>query len=352
MLLPAAERGQEGTAIWNHTDTFLPSFRMNDKVRAHFVGLGSSHVNKLGFRDNWVFLGAKGLNNKSPFEEVHGPALPPAPEAPSLSIAPPEPHLTCLSAEIMGQQRYPPTSSQAASFATLQTCTVPPTSSFIYIFFLFSCSTSKIIREQINTRAGLRCWRWKAVSPGRWINIKSQSAMKARPVSQGPQPHRRDPSPTAPPGHTAQQQLFAPGTSRVTAGAAQGLEKGCTSTRRARANTWPGFSRVVLIYGSNLGYFFCLQTKNFVGGFSDFLNKISIIRHYLLASIFKHNPGFSWTLPCPLPPARYHHHHSTAHSCSPPHMAQGKVIPGDAQTLVGSPWISCHPRTHCLLQPQ
>ncbi|PKK26397.1 family with sequence similarity 3, member D [Columba livia] len=43
--------------------------KMNDKVRAHFVGLGSSHVNKLGFRDNWVFLGAKGLNNKSPFEE-------------------------------------------------------------------------------------------------------------------------------------------------------------------------------------------------------------------------------------------------------------------------------------------
>uniref|UniRef100_A0A663LVT0 Family with sequence similarity 3 member D n=1 Tax=Athene cunicularia TaxID=194338 RepID=A0A663LVT0_ATHCN len=43
--------------------------KMNDKVRAHFVELGSSHVSKLGFRDNWVFLGAKGLKNKSPFEE-------------------------------------------------------------------------------------------------------------------------------------------------------------------------------------------------------------------------------------------------------------------------------------------
>ncbi|XP_075014843.1 protein FAM3D [Calonectris borealis] len=43
--------------------------QMNDKVRAHFVELGSSHVSKLGFRDNWVFLGAKGLRNKSPFEE-------------------------------------------------------------------------------------------------------------------------------------------------------------------------------------------------------------------------------------------------------------------------------------------
>ncbi|XP_064931661.1 protein FAM3D isoform X2 [Columba livia] len=112
--------------------------KMNDKVRAHFVGLGSSHVNKLGFRDNWVFLGAKGLNNKSPFEEVHGPALPPAPEAPSFSIAPPEPHLTCLSAEDMGQQRYPPTSSQAASFATsckFALCRQPPRSFISFFFF-------------------------------------------------------------------------------------------------------------------------------------------------------------------------------------------------------------------------
>ncbi|KAM9226966.1 protein FAM3D [Leptosomus discolor] len=43
--------------------------KMNDKVRAHFEELGSSHVSKLGFRDNWVFLGAKGLRNKTPFEE-------------------------------------------------------------------------------------------------------------------------------------------------------------------------------------------------------------------------------------------------------------------------------------------
>uniref|UniRef100_A0A8C5TKZ9 FAM3 metabolism regulating signaling molecule D n=1 Tax=Malurus cyaneus samueli TaxID=2593467 RepID=A0A8C5TKZ9_9PASS len=51
------------------SDTFLPSFRMNDKVRAYFTELGSSHVGELGFRDNWVFLGAKGLMNKSPFEK-------------------------------------------------------------------------------------------------------------------------------------------------------------------------------------------------------------------------------------------------------------------------------------------
>ncbi|NXP33020.1 FAM3D protein, partial [Leiothrix lutea] len=43
--------------------------KMNDKVRAYFTELGSSHVRNLGFRDNWVFLGAKGLMNKSPFEK-------------------------------------------------------------------------------------------------------------------------------------------------------------------------------------------------------------------------------------------------------------------------------------------
>ncbi|NWX16322.1 FAM3D protein, partial [Aegotheles bennettii] len=43
--------------------------KMNDKIRARFVELGSSYVKNLGFRDNWIFLGAKGLKNKSPFEE-------------------------------------------------------------------------------------------------------------------------------------------------------------------------------------------------------------------------------------------------------------------------------------------
>ncbi|NXJ13915.1 FAM3D protein, partial [Odontophorus gujanensis] len=43
--------------------------KMNDKVRALFSALGSRYVNQLSFRDNWVFLGAKGLKGKSPFEE-------------------------------------------------------------------------------------------------------------------------------------------------------------------------------------------------------------------------------------------------------------------------------------------
>ncbi|KAM6387068.1 protein FAM3D isoform 2-T2 [Pluvialis apricaria] len=46
-----------------------PATKMNNKIRAYFEELGSSHVKNLGFRDNWVFLGAKGLKTKSPFEE-------------------------------------------------------------------------------------------------------------------------------------------------------------------------------------------------------------------------------------------------------------------------------------------
>lgn len=80
---------------------------MNDKIWAHFEELGSSHVKKLGFRDNWVFVGAKGLKNKSAFEEVRGPPLPPALEAPILFVAPPEQFLTYLSAEDVGQRCYP-----------------------------------------------------------------------------------------------------------------------------------------------------------------------------------------------------------------------------------------------------
>uniref|UniRef100_A0A8B9SGT8 FAM3 metabolism regulating signaling molecule D n=1 Tax=Anas platyrhynchos TaxID=8839 RepID=A0A8B9SGT8_ANAPL len=43
--------------------------KMNGKTRKLFSELGSSYVKHLGFRDNWVFLGAKGLQGKSPFEE-------------------------------------------------------------------------------------------------------------------------------------------------------------------------------------------------------------------------------------------------------------------------------------------
>lgn len=42
---------------------------MNDEIKAFFSNLGSSYANHLGFRDSWVFLGAKDIKNKSPFEQ-------------------------------------------------------------------------------------------------------------------------------------------------------------------------------------------------------------------------------------------------------------------------------------------
>lgn len=46
-----------------------PGTKMNDEIRQLLSNLGSTHAKDLGFRDNWVFLGAKGLENKSPFEQ-------------------------------------------------------------------------------------------------------------------------------------------------------------------------------------------------------------------------------------------------------------------------------------------
>lgn len=43
---------------------------MNDEARKLFEELGSTVVKELAFRDSWVFVGAKGIENKSPFEQV------------------------------------------------------------------------------------------------------------------------------------------------------------------------------------------------------------------------------------------------------------------------------------------
>uniref|UniRef100_A0A2R9AUN6 FAM3 metabolism regulating signaling molecule D n=1 Tax=Pan paniscus TaxID=9597 RepID=A0A2R9AUN6_PANPA len=42
---------------------------MNDESRKLFSDLGSSYAKQLGFRDSWVFIGAKDLRGKSPFEQ-------------------------------------------------------------------------------------------------------------------------------------------------------------------------------------------------------------------------------------------------------------------------------------------
>nr|XP_044991987.1 protein FAM3D [Jaculus jaculus] len=46
-----------------------PGTKMNGQIRKVFADLGSSYAEQLGFRDSWVFLGAKDLKGKSPFEQ-------------------------------------------------------------------------------------------------------------------------------------------------------------------------------------------------------------------------------------------------------------------------------------------
>ncbi|XP_029774137.1 protein FAM3D isoform X3 [Suricata suricatta] len=46
-----------------------PGTKMNDETRKLLSSLGSSYAKQLGFRDSWVFLGAKDLKDKSPFEQ-------------------------------------------------------------------------------------------------------------------------------------------------------------------------------------------------------------------------------------------------------------------------------------------
>uniref|UniRef100_A0AAZ3S7H1 ILEI/PANDER domain-containing protein n=1 Tax=Oncorhynchus tshawytscha TaxID=74940 RepID=A0AAZ3S7H1_ONCTS len=46
-----------------------PATKLNDEARRLFEELGSTAVKELTFRDSWVFLGAKGIENKSPFEQ-------------------------------------------------------------------------------------------------------------------------------------------------------------------------------------------------------------------------------------------------------------------------------------------
>lgn len=50
--------------------------RLNDEAKSLISNLGSSVINTLGFRDNWIFVGGKGIRTKSPFEQVIRPVEP------------------------------------------------------------------------------------------------------------------------------------------------------------------------------------------------------------------------------------------------------------------------------------
>ncbi|XP_051976457.1 protein FAM3C-like [Xyrauchen texanus] len=46
-----------------------PATKLTSESRKLIADLGSTSINDLGFRDNWVFVGAKGIKTKSPFEQ-------------------------------------------------------------------------------------------------------------------------------------------------------------------------------------------------------------------------------------------------------------------------------------------
>lgn len=46
-----------------------PATKLNDEARKLITDLGSSIINSVGFRDNWIFVGGKGIKTKSPFEQ-------------------------------------------------------------------------------------------------------------------------------------------------------------------------------------------------------------------------------------------------------------------------------------------
>ncbi|XP_054656880.1 protein FAM3C isoform X2 [Dunckerocampus dactyliophorus] len=43
--------------------------RLNEEARKLIADLGSTAITNLGFRDNWIFVGGKGIKTKSPFEQ-------------------------------------------------------------------------------------------------------------------------------------------------------------------------------------------------------------------------------------------------------------------------------------------
>ncbi|XP_076877641.1 protein FAM3C isoform X2 [Brachyhypopomus gauderio] len=46
-----------------------PATRLNDEARTRIGELGSSYISVLGFRDNWVFVGGKGIKSMKPLEQ-------------------------------------------------------------------------------------------------------------------------------------------------------------------------------------------------------------------------------------------------------------------------------------------
>uniref|UniRef100_A0A8C7JH80 ILEI/PANDER domain-containing protein n=1 Tax=Oncorhynchus kisutch TaxID=8019 RepID=A0A8C7JH80_ONCKI len=59
---------EEGTVVMMATFDDSAS-KLNDESKKMIGELGSSSISTLGFRDNWIFVGGKGIKTKSPFEQ-------------------------------------------------------------------------------------------------------------------------------------------------------------------------------------------------------------------------------------------------------------------------------------------
>ncbi|XP_067855955.1 protein FAM3C [Heptranchias perlo] len=59
---------QDGTIVFMATYDDSAT-KLNDEARKLVSDLGSASFTNLGFRDNWIFVGAKGIQSKSPFEQ-------------------------------------------------------------------------------------------------------------------------------------------------------------------------------------------------------------------------------------------------------------------------------------------
>ncbi|XP_056281293.1 protein FAM3C [Pseudoliparis swirei] len=57
----------EGTVVMMASFDDL-STKLNDEAKKLIADLGSSVISNMGFRDNWIFVGGKGIKTKSPFE--------------------------------------------------------------------------------------------------------------------------------------------------------------------------------------------------------------------------------------------------------------------------------------------
>uniref|UniRef100_A0A8C9VV95 FAM3 metabolism regulating signaling molecule C n=1 Tax=Scleropages formosus TaxID=113540 RepID=A0A8C9VV95_SCLFO len=61
---------EEGTVVMMATFDDAAT-KLNDEAKQLISELGSSSISTLSFRDNWIFVGGKGIKTKSPFEQVN-----------------------------------------------------------------------------------------------------------------------------------------------------------------------------------------------------------------------------------------------------------------------------------------